>query len=120
MPFVADNKARRTFDDERGLELVCRYGRETVDFAIRGPGLALDFPAVLRSKPLAGADSALPPAERKILVWLVLNLANRDEQTRGMVAQALDAFKGVHGFPAGQRVEVEFVESWDDAFAQAD
>jgi len=120
MSFVADNDAKRTFDPERDLELVTNGGGSDGgrNFILKGPGFQLGFSGMVDSAPIAGVDPGLPAPISKILIWKVFNqplpIPGRSmEETRQIITEALTAFKGVHGYPAGQEVDVQFLTGWE-------
>ena len=114
MAFIANEKELRTIDSERDLELVTAGGGPGYsNFILRAGGSQVFFSGHPVSRPVEGVDSSLPAAISKVLIWKVFNQfeplpgRSRDE-SRELITEALTAFKGVHGYPAGQAVEVDF------------
>ena len=114
MAFIASNEEKRTFDSERELELVSAGGgRGYRNFVLRGPNFEVGFSGHTESVPVEGVNQSQHAAASKILVWHIFNqllpIPGRSiEETREMITEALTAFKGVHGYPAGQAVRVNF------------
>ena len=115
MAFIANNEEKRTFDSGRGLELVSAGGGPGYrNFVLRGPDFQVRFSGHTESVPIEGVDQSQHASVSKILVWHIFNhllpIPGRSiEETREVIAEALTAFKGVHGYPAGQAVRVEFL-----------
>lgn len=113
MPFIANNEELRTFDPERNLELVTAGGGPGFSkFILRGPGFEHHFSGHTVSRRVEGVDPSLPAAVSKVLIWKIFLLrpipGRSEEETRELIVEALTAFKGVHGYPAGQTIEVDF------------
>ena len=118
MTFISINEEKRTFDAERGFELLTNGGGNegSRHFILRGPGFQLHFSGLTRSAAIEGVDPRLHASVSKTLIWHVYNQplpipGQSMEETRQVITEALTAFKGVHGYPAGQAVSVEFPRS---------
>lgn len=117
MAFVANNTEKRTYDAERDFELITNGGSsESRNFILRGPGFEVEFSGITESTPIEGVDQSLYAPLCKILIWKVFNLlqpipGRSMEETREIISEALTAFIGVHGYPAGQDVIVRFLSS---------
>ncbi|HEX8225888.1 MAG TPA: hypothetical protein VF605_18945 [Allosphingosinicella sp.] len=115
MTFISDHERRKTFDPERDLELV--YERAMSDgtefMALIGPTGAFHFTMTTTFEPAAaGAASAKPVIVRHVpfrgpFHGGCLN-GHSVEETKALIVEALEAFKGIYGLHPDETVRVIF------------
>jgi hypothetical protein len=114
MSFRTNHEERRTWDPERGIELISL--RATRDrrfhFELRSDHSTYKFAARAVEDP-SEAESILP-SERTI-VWRVYwrgTVPGLDlRQTAEIITEAMTSFRFIHGLPIGGAVRVEFSPS---------
>jgi hypothetical protein len=112
--FIAYEAEHRTFDAERGIELVSTGGGpEYKSFLLQAPASQLKFQGSIDSEPVPGVDQFLHAALSKVLIWYVFSVSGHIEglttdETRQVITEALTAYKAANGYPQGQAVRVIF------------
>ncbi|WEK00991.1 MAG: hypothetical protein P0Y59_04650 [Candidatus Sphingomonas phytovorans] len=113
MTFIADNAALRTYDPDRGIELhLIGGGSSGISyFKLIQHNVEIQFSAHMEAQ----ANGAFVHDKEEIpniIVWVVHKnrgiLESGVTETDAIIREAMKAYKGSHGIPARQLVEVVF------------
>ena len=114
MTFVSDNKALRTYDPERGIELKDDGGGSdgSLDFLFHRIGepdkIVGRFSVYGETRPATDEERSTYPEAKSFCLWVVYNRGpvdgHDDEQSKAIIREAMLAYRGVHGAPVGTNV----------------
>ena len=109
MAFVADNKALRTYDPERGLELKTAGGgsdghRSFVIHRIGDPNdVLVGITAYLEVRSPTDEELRVYPEAKDLGVWVILRGRHlkgySQEDSKAIIREAMLAFRAIHGAP---------------------